>query len=145
MKYNKIGLLIGGLLSEHVQSVEWEKTQLQELDITGTDLTTECLTDLLTRLPALRWLSAGQQDAFNDSVLHLLLSHYFVFIFPTDSIFPKFLIFWDFSFLNFEFLPMICNCFRVIWQSFKIRSIFFSHLKFFWVFRNALQLLWSTW
>ena len=93
MKYNKIGLLIGGLLSEHVQSVEWEKTQLQELDITGTDLTTECLTDLLTRLPALRWLSAGQQDAFNDSVLHLFLSHYFVFIFPTDSIFPKFLIF----------------------------------------------------
>ena len=68
MGCNEIGLLIGGLLSEHVQSVEWEKTQLQELDITGTDLTTECLTDLLTRLPALRWLSAGQQDAFNDSV-----------------------------------------------------------------------------
>ncbi|KAK4016767.1 hypothetical protein OUZ56_031734 [Daphnia magna] len=58
-----------GLLSEHVQAVEWEKTQLQELDITGTDLTSECLTDLLTRVPALRWLSAGQQDGFNDSVL----------------------------------------------------------------------------
>ena len=65
-----------GLLSEHVQSVEWEKTQLQELDITGTDLTTECLTDLLTRLPGLRWLSAGQQDAFNDSV-HLSLKSCF--------------------------------------------------------------------
>ncbi|EFX89789.1 hypothetical protein DAPPUDRAFT_94666 [Daphnia pulex] len=58
-----------GLLSEHVQAVEWEKTQLQELDITGTDLTSDCLTDLLTRVPALRWLSAGQQDGFNDSVL----------------------------------------------------------------------------
>jgi len=58
-----------GLQSEYMQAVEWEKTQLQDLDITGTDLTTECLTDLLTRLPALRWLSAGQQDAFNDSVL----------------------------------------------------------------------------
>ena len=54
-----------GLLSEHMQAVEWEKTQLQELDITGTDLTSECLTDLLT---GLRWLSAGQQDNFNDNV-----------------------------------------------------------------------------
>lgn len=57
-----------GLLSEHMQAVEWEKTQLQELDITGTDLTSECLTDLLTRLTGLRWLSAGQQDNFNDNV-----------------------------------------------------------------------------
>nr|CAG4650062.1 EOG090X03ZI [Sida crystallina] len=58
-----------GLQSEYMQAVEWEKTQLQDLDITGTDLTTECLTDMLIRLPALRWLAAGQQDAFNDSVL----------------------------------------------------------------------------
>ncbi|ODN01459.1 F-box/LRR-repeat protein 7 [Orchesella cincta] len=57
------------LLSENVQAVEWEKTQLQELDITATDLSTECLMDLLVRVPALRWLSAGQQDGFNDSVL----------------------------------------------------------------------------
>ncbi|CAG7724472.1 unnamed protein product [Allacma fusca] len=57
------------LLSEHVSAVEWEKTQLQELDITATDLSTECLTDLLTRLSNLRWLSVGQQDGFNDSVL----------------------------------------------------------------------------
>lgn len=55
-------------MSEHVQAVEWEKTQLQELDITATDLTTECLMDLLVRVPALRWLSAGQQDGFNDAV-----------------------------------------------------------------------------
>nr|CAG4645448.1 EOG090X03ZI [Lynceus sp. MCZ IZ 141354] len=58
-----------GLLSEHMQSVEWEKTQLQEIDVTGTDLTAECLTDFLTRIPALRWLSAGQQDNLTDNVL----------------------------------------------------------------------------
>ena len=57
-----------GLLSEHVTAVEWEKTQLQELDITATDLSTECLMDLLTRLTNLRWLSVGQQDGLNDSV-----------------------------------------------------------------------------
>jgi len=57
-----------GLLSENVMAVEWEKTQLQELDITATDLSSECLVDLLIRIPALRWLSAGQQDGFNDNV-----------------------------------------------------------------------------
>ncbi|XP_043218903.1 F-box/LRR-repeat protein 7-like isoform X1 [Amphibalanus amphitrite] len=57
------------LNSEHVMAVEWEKTMLQELDITATDLSTECLIDLLTRIPGLRWLSAGQQDGFTDQVL----------------------------------------------------------------------------
>ncbi|XP_067135308.1 LOW QUALITY PROTEIN: F-box/LRR-repeat protein 12-like [Centruroides vittatus] len=57
------------LKSENVMAVEWEKTNLQELDITATDLSTECLIDLLVRIPALRYLSAGQQDAFTDQVL----------------------------------------------------------------------------
>jgi hypothetical protein len=48
--------------------VEWEKTALQELDITATDLSTECLIDMLTRIPNLRFLSAGQLNGFNDSV-----------------------------------------------------------------------------
>lgn len=48
--------------------VEWEKTSLQELDITATDLSTECLIDMLTRIPNLRFLSAGQLNGFNDSV-----------------------------------------------------------------------------
>lgn len=49
--------------------VEWEKCALQELDITATDLSTECLQDMLTRLQGLRFLSAGQLNGFNDSVL----------------------------------------------------------------------------
>lgn len=57
------------LISEHVMQVEWEKTALQELDITATDLSTECLIDMLTRIPNLRFLSAGQLNGFNDSVL----------------------------------------------------------------------------
>ena len=50
-------------------AVEWDKTVLQELDITATELSSECLIDLLTRIPGLRYLSAGQQDGFNDHVL----------------------------------------------------------------------------
>lgn len=49
--------------------VEWEKCSLQELDITATDLSTEALQDMLTRMPGLRFLSAGQLNGFNDSVL----------------------------------------------------------------------------
>lgn len=49
--------------------VDWEKCTLQELDVTATDISTEALTDMLTRLPGLRFLSAGQLNGFNDSVL----------------------------------------------------------------------------
>ncbi len=58
------------LQSDHMMSVEWEKTSLQELDITATELSTECLMDVLCRIPALRYLSAGQQDCFTDLVLY---------------------------------------------------------------------------
>lgn len=50
-------------------SVEWDKTNLKELDITGTELAESSLIFLLTRVPALRYLSAGQQDGFTDQVL----------------------------------------------------------------------------
>lgn len=64
-------LLMNGtsLKSEYVMQVDWEKCALQELDITATDLSTECLIDLLTRIPNLKFLSAGQINGFNDSVL----------------------------------------------------------------------------
>lgn len=55
--------------SDYLMQVDWEKCALQELDITATDLSTECLQDMLTRLPGLRFLSAGQLNGFNDSVL----------------------------------------------------------------------------
>lgn len=58
-----------GLHSEHVMQVEWEKSSIQELDVTATDLSTECLIDMLTRIQNLRFLSAGQINGFNDSVL----------------------------------------------------------------------------
>ncbi|PZC73081.1 F-box/LRR-repeat protein 2-like isoform X1 [Helicoverpa armigera] len=64
-------LLMNGcsLQSEHVMQVEWEKSSIQELDVTATDLSTECLIDMLTRIQNLRFLSAGQINGFNDSVL----------------------------------------------------------------------------
>lgn len=52
-----------------MMAVDWEKTALSELDITATELSSECLINVLCRLPSLRFLSAGQQDGFTDFVL----------------------------------------------------------------------------
>ena len=57
------------LQNEHVMAAEWEKADnLQELDISATDLSKECLMDVLPRIPALQWLSAGQLDGMTDAV-----------------------------------------------------------------------------
>ena len=42
---------------------------LQELDITATDVSKERLLDVLPRIPAIRWLAAGQLDGFTDQVM----------------------------------------------------------------------------
>jgi len=59
-----------GLVGEHVMAAEWDKaTSLRELDITATDLATNVIQDILTRVPGLTWLSAGQLDGMNDEVM----------------------------------------------------------------------------
>jgi len=58
------------LKSENMSAVEWEgANNLSELDITATDLSKDCLIDILTRIPGLSWLSAGQLDGMCDAVL----------------------------------------------------------------------------
>ena len=60
-----------GLVGESVTQAEWDKAvALQELDITATDLSSQVITDVLTRRPALTWLAAGQLDGMNDDVLN---------------------------------------------------------------------------
>ncbi len=40
----------------------------RELDITATDLSSQVLSDVLTRIPGLTWLAAGQLDGMTDEV-----------------------------------------------------------------------------
>lgn len=54
-------------------AVDWEATNLQEVDVSATDLSTECLIELVTRCTNLRYLAAGQQDGFNDLVLNSMI------------------------------------------------------------------------
>ncbi len=47
----------------------------RELDITATDLSSQVLSDVLTRIPGLTWLAAGQLDGMTDEVSLKGLSH----------------------------------------------------------------------
>ena len=42
------------------------------MDITATDVSKECLLDVLPRIPAIRWLAAGQLDGFTDQVMKVI-------------------------------------------------------------------------
>jgi len=58
------------LKNDNMMAAEWDKaTNLQELDITATDLSKECLMEVLTKIQNIRWLSAGQLDGMTDAVL----------------------------------------------------------------------------
>ncbi|EFO82584.1 hypothetical protein CRE_00611 [Caenorhabditis remanei] len=52
-----------------VKMVDWEKTRIEELDIKGTELNSEALISILTRLPHLRWLDASWLENMTDQVL----------------------------------------------------------------------------
>jgi hypothetical protein len=49
--------------------VEWEKSVLTEVDISGTELSSEAIASMLTRLTNLRWLKAAFLENFNDDVM----------------------------------------------------------------------------
>ncbi|VDD93995.1 unnamed protein product [Enterobius vermicularis] len=52
-----------------MQSVDWENSRIEELNICGTELLTETLITILTKLRHLRWLDASWLENMNDSVL----------------------------------------------------------------------------
>ena len=62
------------LQNDHVMAAEWEKAEnLQELDISATDLSKDCLMDVLPRIPAIKWISMGQLDGLTDNVFKVSL------------------------------------------------------------------------
>uniref|UniRef100_A0A914Y8N2 F-box domain-containing protein n=1 Tax=Panagrolaimus superbus TaxID=310955 RepID=A0A914Y8N2_9BILA len=52
-----------------IQTIEWEKTKIEELDIRGTELSPESIIYILTRLNHCRWLDASWLENFTDAVL----------------------------------------------------------------------------
>lgn len=60
-----------------MQSVDWENSRIEELNICGTELLTETLITILTKLRHLRWLDASWLENMNDSVSE---SDWFTFV-----------------------------------------------------------------
>ena len=49
-------------------SVPWEASQVHELDLTSTELSSECLEKVLLRIPFFTFLGLGHCEFFTDKV-----------------------------------------------------------------------------
>uniref|UniRef100_A0A1I8FQB1 F-box domain-containing protein n=1 Tax=Macrostomum lignano TaxID=282301 RepID=A0A1I8FQB1_9PLAT len=51
----------------HMMAVDWEHSHVKELDITSTELSANCLENVLTRIRSLEYLAVGYCDFFTDA------------------------------------------------------------------------------
>jgi hypothetical protein len=60
---------LSGLEDQHMRQVDWQSSRLHELDLTSTELSAECLQDILCRNGAgFTYLGLGYCEFFNDQV-----------------------------------------------------------------------------
>ncbi|CAD5111041.1 DgyrCDS393 [Dimorphilus gyrociliatus] len=57
------------LEDEHMRNVEWEKSAVCEIDLSSTELSTECLHDVLLRINNFKYLALGYCEFFTDKIL----------------------------------------------------------------------------
>ncbi|CAF1323816.1 unnamed protein product, partial [Didymodactylos carnosus] len=58
-----------------MSAVPWQSTYINELDISSTELSEDCLLDIFFRMPRLKYLAVPYCDGFTDKVLELLVDH----------------------------------------------------------------------
>jgi hypothetical protein len=63
-----------GLENQNMHAVEWESSRIHELDITSTELSSECLLDILCRMPGFTYLGLGYCEFFNDKILEEMIA-----------------------------------------------------------------------
>ncbi|PAA87441.1 hypothetical protein BOX15_Mlig019071g1 [Macrostomum lignano] len=61
------------LVDAHMMAVDWEHSHVKELDITSTELSANCLENVLTRIRSLEYLAVGYCDFFTDAVMEKLM------------------------------------------------------------------------
>lgn len=62
-----------GVEDQHMMSVPWETSCVHELDLTSTELSEECLLNVLPRMPGFTYLGLGYCEFFSDKVLETLM------------------------------------------------------------------------
>ena len=63
-----ISFFLTGLEDKYMMETDWENCVLEELDITSTELSKECLLNVLPRMPGFKFLCVGHCDFFDDTV-----------------------------------------------------------------------------
>jgi len=59
-----------GVEDEHMRAIEWQNSIIHELDLTSTELSSECLGDILLRCPGFTFLGLGYCEFFTDKILN---------------------------------------------------------------------------
>ena len=54
-----------------MKAVEWETSRIHELDLASTELSTDCLMDMLCRMPGFTFLGLAYCEFFTDKVSSL--------------------------------------------------------------------------
>ncbi|XP_059173920.1 F-box/LRR-repeat protein 2-like isoform X2 [Physella acuta] len=62
-----------GVEDDHMMSVPWETSAIHELDLTSTELSAQCLENILLRMPGFTYLALGYCEFFNDKILEKLM------------------------------------------------------------------------
>jgi len=62
-----------GIEDNGMLTAEWESSSINELDISSTELTENCLVNIFARMPKLNYLAVPNCDGFTDKVLDLLI------------------------------------------------------------------------
>ena len=80
--YTVFRLRITGLEDQNMRQVEWETSRVHELDLSSTELSTECLKDVLMRMPGFTYLGLAHCEFFNDAVRRIVIffpvQYYFI-------------------------------------------------------------------
>ncbi|XP_045189385.1 F-box/LRR-repeat protein 7-like isoform X7 [Mercenaria mercenaria] len=58
-----------GVENENMVNVPWETAQVHELDLTSTELSSDCLENVLNRIPFFTYLGLGHCEFFTDKIL----------------------------------------------------------------------------
>ena len=75
-KLKSLLLQNSGIESDAIMSVEWEQTNLEELDLSSTDLNEQALMTMLNGSQNLTYLSVAYCDGFTDNVFKLILNYF---------------------------------------------------------------------
>ncbi|ESO01587.1 hypothetical protein HELRODRAFT_81553, partial [Helobdella robusta] len=62
-----------GLEDQHMMAVEWQVSKIRELDLTSTELSNDCLMDVLIRIPGFTFLGLGYCEFFDDQILETMV------------------------------------------------------------------------